>query len=170
MKITGAKFSEESISKFLMPLVERLSVDNYDYVQHLKASVKLRPRDSLDIVILLDDYKDKIEHLYSGLDYRMGLNSKIPTFFRSPDRKAFLFPGGVNILFVTLGEFQMMGHKWNVLAGVAEKHLMGLLTSKTVDWPRENEFLTIDKNTYFDEYKEVAELFGKQLTAKKLEE
>jgi len=160
MRVTGIKFNEEGISKFLMAYAEMFSEHNYEYIKEVKYTLKLGPKESLDIIILLDKHKDKIQHLWDGLNFRLGYNEKIPTFFRGKDQKSFLFPGGVNIIYATIDEFLKLRYRWNVIAGVADKGLHQEVMKEINEKFREPAVLVIDDDSYFSEDKDIVNLWA----------
>jgi len=169
MRVTSIKYNEPGVSKFLMALAENFAQDNFVYVKEFKKHLKLGPKDSVDVIVLLEDDK-KITHLYDGLNYKLGFNAKVPTFFRGKDGKSLMFPGGFNILFVNINQFRALHHRWHIIAAVVEKDLISIIRGRIIDGYKESMLLVLDHNSYFNEDKEVIELFAAKPAKKDLRE
>lgn len=170
MKIIDTIFNELAISEFIIGLLERLLRSNYGYVRYLRNVFNLSISDSLDIVVVLDFYKGYIPHIFKALNYRLANNREILTFFRGADNRSFLFPSGVNVLFVDLSEFQRFKNRWNIISGICESCFFPLLRDNLLEVRHLAKgysipdilsvLLVVRENAYYSSDKEIIELWG----------
>lgn len=168
MQVQVTRFSEEAINNFLVAYASRFS--DYEYVHYVKGKAGITPKQSLDIIVLLEKNKDKYNGLYDSLNYRLSQSNNIPTFFRSADKNAFMFPGGINIHFVDLKKVKELIYKWNIIGGVADKELISLLFNKMKKIDGINSFLVLEDNAFYNWDKAQSNFWNQKPQAKSLGE
>jgi hypothetical protein len=165
MREINAKFSESSVSEFLIKAIESLSRDNFEYIKYLKTSNSLQ---TLDIIILLDKEKSIVEHLYSTINYRLSNNEKINTFFRSTDHESFMMPNGLNVHFCNIKKFNRLKDRWNIIAAVVDQKYYQVIKDIIKDIERVSFLVVLDENAYYSLDKE-ADSFWKENSTKRKE-
>lgn len=154
MKRHIVKFDSHAIADFIVKGVARLS--DYGYARHIQNNLHSR---SLEIIVILEKHIKELHDIYTIVNHKISMCEAIPTFFRSGDDKAFLFPAGVNVHFATPEEFARNRDRWNVIGGVCESQFTSLLTASLKG--EDAEILILDDTPYRHIDKEITSYWNK---------